>query len=183
MNCLVVILDGYSFIFANTFLWWRENIKKLLHFPGTKRDMCYINTIAYTPHALKAAFTFSFFKKTPQGPVVTNYVWDCVNVQVKVINLPIDLPPLYRGVQTPKEWLDYFTPKKEEFEYWVKKYHNFVLKHGNAENLIVWYPVPDQAHHHFFICHLPETLALTNFLEPPKKITEVAFWLFKALKS
>jgi len=108
--------------------------------------MMYIDVDPITPEVLSAMFTRKLFY---EGKVV-QYVWEHVNCYAKAINIPITLPTIYYNVPRPRKWVTYFTPTKEEFLQIVNEYHNFVLEHGDAELLIVWYPIPDQAHHHFF---------------------------------
>jgi len=236
MNMLVVILDGLSFIISNTFLFLRENIGKLLHLPNSFRGMCYVDVIPYTPHVLNSIFTLSTLRKIEGKLTYTRYVWEIEGVNVRVINLPISIPPKYHNISLPIEWYNFYTPPKERFEHWVNIFHRYVLANGNYENLIVWYPIPDQAHHHFFPAipdietfnlmldwydksckialdlldkfkprrwlimgdhglvsdieefkgipiHHRETLAITNFDKPPKKISNTIFWIHKALTS
>jgi len=143
---MVCVLDGFSFIFSNTFMWFGEDIKKLLKMPSTRRGMMYIDVDPITPEVLHAMFCRGLFF---QGRV-RKYIWQHVTANWKVINLPIELPTIYFGVPRPADWVNFFTPKKEAFRQVVEKYHKFVLNNGNADVLIVWYPIPDQAHHHFF---------------------------------
>ncbi len=146
MKVLVCILDGFSFIFSNTFLWFGENMKRLLHMPGTRRGMMYVDVDPITPEVLSAFFSRKLFYRGR----IAKYIWEHVNLPIKVINLPVELPTIYVNVPRPPNWVDFFTPKKEQFESTLMQYHRFVLRYGNGFALIVWYPVPDQAHHHFF---------------------------------
>jgi len=161
MDVLVVVLDGLSYVFANVFCWWGESIRRLWSYPGAKRCMMYVDVIPETPTVMA---TFFQLRKFVPG-TITTWVWDLVTGRrVKAINIPACMPPIYHGVPRPANWVDFFSPPKERFREVLMKYHSYVKANGDADILFVWYPVPDQPHHHFFST-IPSIDALRTAIE------------------
>jgi len=147
MKVLVVVLDGLSYVFSNTFLWWADDIRRLFKYPGAKKRMMYIDVLPETPSVLGAFFSL---RKFVEGGSV-EWVWQLYrDMNIKAINIPARVPPIYYNVERPRNWVDYFTPMPTEFLQKLMEYHGFVKKNGNGDALFVWYPVPDQPHHLFF---------------------------------
>lgn len=233
MKVMVVVLDGLSYVFANTFLWWGSDIERLFKYPNAKRRMMYVDVLPETPFVIGAFFSL---RKFIEGGTI-EWVWELRrDLDIKVINVPARVPPVYVNVPRPSNWVDYFTPPKEYFEEKLIEYHHFVKRHGKGDALFVWYPIPDQAHHHFFptipdltalrtaiywynlackialdlleyfrperwliigdhgftsdveeapvkgLYHIRETTAITNYGEPPRKVTDVPYWIANALR-
>ena len=156
MKTLIVILDGLSYVVTNVFCWWRKNLLKLWKLPGSTHRMLYVDVYPETPQVLTNFFQI---RKYVPGKT-TQWIWELFEkLDVKVINIPVQVPPIYYNVERPRNWVDYYTPPRERFKETVDDYHRFILDHGGAEVLITWYPVPDQAHHHFFAtAHDPPSL-------------------------
>ena len=147
MDVLVVVLDGLSYVFSNTFLWWNKDIERLFKYPGARRRMMYVDVLPETPSVMGAFFTL---RKFVEGGTI-EWVWEIRrDKRIKAINIPVRVPPVYYGVTRPRDWVDYFTPPREIFLDKLMEYHSFVKRQGHGDALLVWYPVPDQAHHHFF---------------------------------
>jgi len=164
---LVVILDGASFFFCNTFLWMMQNVKHFFH--NFHRNMLYIDEPPLTPCVLNTFFTgkptrehgvlgFKELKKPMSfcGIYKGKYIWDIAResgLKVKVLNIPVRIPPVYLNVDTKDlHWIDMWLPPKDKFLWHVERFHLVAMENVKAEwdFFLVWYPVPDQAHHHFF---------------------------------
>ncbi|RLF08404.1 MAG: hypothetical protein DRJ60_00295 [Thermoprotei archaeon] len=167
MRVLVVVLDGASFVFTNTFCWFMEDV--MWFWSKFKRTFLYVDEPPLTPCVLNSMFTGlrtnehgvkGFSPRGLKNPFIGmfkgKYIWDlctAVGLKVRVFNVPVRIPPIYLNVDLKgHDWVDYWLPPKERFEVTVKMMHEVVKE--NIKNpydlFIVWYPIPDQAHHHFF---------------------------------
>lgn len=159
---LVVCLDGYSFIFGNIFLFNLPNCMKLFNM-GYRR-MLYIDDIPNTPVAWNTIFTgkyhnehgvYGFSDKGYLGKPRLPYVWDVLEqkgYKVIVANMPVKLPAVWKNVEPPMHWFDCLWPPKERLPETCEVLHQYFKSLACREwnLLVVWYPIPDQAHHHYF---------------------------------
>jgi hypothetical protein len=134
-----------------------------------KRRMMYIDDIPNTPVVWNTMFTGvysvehgvcgfathdkpSVFIGKPRKP----WVWDVLarrGYRVKVLNVPVDIPTVWRNASTfGMDWVDAWMPPRDKFAETVGRLHKVVKLNlvGGWDLFVVWYPVPDQAHHHFF---------------------------------
>lgn len=147
MDFLVVVLDGMSYVFANTFCWRGPNIYRLWGYPNTKRNMLFIDVLPETPHV---ATTFFQVRRFYESKVI-KWIWELIQgKRVVAVNIPTEIPPIYYNIQRPKEWLNYMFYPKAFFREAVFNFHDFVKRNLKADIGFVWYMIPDQAHHHFF---------------------------------
>lgn len=164
---LVVVLDGASFVLANTFLWHMPYAKKLFH--NYHRRLMYVDDIPITPTVLCNMFTgrsskehgvygFKHLRKGGEilGKCRCKFVWTLAKMRgklVRVLNVPVEIPPVNLNVDiSGTDWLDNWLPPKDRFLEAVRRYHAMVLRNVKQpfDLFITWYPIPDQAHHHFF---------------------------------
>lgn len=164
---LVIVLDGASFVFCNLFLWYMDNVKWFFH--QFNRNMLYIDDIPITPTVLHNFFTGKYssehgvlgFKSLDKPCVILGeykgkYVWDIAiekRLKVRILNVPVKIPPININVYLgDMNWVDMWLPPRDNFETMVDRFHNLVIYNVSKEwdLFVVWYPIPDQAHHHFF---------------------------------
>jgi len=164
---LVIVLDGASFVMCNTFLWYMPAVKYFFH--SYRRTLMFIDDVPNTPCVLNTMFSGKYSiehgvygfrvvdgKPCTFGVYTGKYIWDIAiekGFNVKVMNVPVRIPPIYINVDLGElDWIDALFPPKEKFREVVEKYHRLVIENirGEWDLFIVWYPIPDQAHHHFF---------------------------------
>jgi len=131
--------------------------------------MLYIDDIPITPTILHNFFTGKYsnehgvfgFKTLDKpcsilGDYKGKYVWDIAiehGFKVKILNVPVKIPTVNINVDLyGMNWVDAWLPLKDNFESIVDRFHEIVIRNIVKEwdLFIVWYPIPDQAHHHFF---------------------------------
>lgn len=167
VKLLIIILDGASFIFTNTFCWFMDNV--MWFWSRFKRGLMYIDEPPLTPCVVNSMFTglrtqehgvIGFSRAGREsifiGEFKGKYLWDEAaekGLKVKVLNVPCKIPTVNINVDLYNmDWIDCFAPPKDNFEALIERYHSIVRRNLMAECdlFIVWYPIPDQAHHHFF---------------------------------
>jgi len=172
------VLDGASFVFCNTFMWFMSNVKHF--FTNFYRKLLYIDEPPLTPCVLNSFFTglkteehgvlgFAPYDKPGAfcGEYKGKYIWDEAierGLKVKVLNVPCRASTVNIGVDLEgSHWLDLFMPPRDAFKQTVEKLHSIALKAAKDawDLFVVWYPIPDQAHHNFF----PVILSLEKLRE------------------
>jgi len=146
MRLLVVVLDGMSYVFANVFCWWDKYLSRLWKLKEAKRTLMFIDTFPETPVVATQFFQLRKFYRAS----IMNWVWEYFDLRVAAVNIPVKIPALWVGVKKPVNWIDYFPLPKERFYEKLMELHNYVKTLKGFDVLIVWYPVPDEAHHYFF---------------------------------
>jgi len=164
---MVIVLDGASFIFCNHFLWFMNNVKYIFH--NFHRKMLYIDDNPVTPTILNNFFTGKYSREhgvkgfrtmdkpwSLIGEYKGEYIWDLarrLGYTVKVLNVPVKVPVVNINVHLHgANWIDLWLPRKDHFREDVERLHNIAVYNASQDwdLFIVWYPIPDQAHHYFF---------------------------------
>jgi len=185
---MVIVLDGASFVFTNTFIWDMDDARELWH--RNHRCMMYIDEPPITPAVLTSMFTgkptcehgVKGFRTLEKPGIIAGeyrgkYIWDELEERgfvCKVINVPVKIPPVYRRVDIHRfNWVDCWLPPKDRFLPVVTRFHNVVCDYAKRDwdLFVVWYPIPDQAHHHFF-----------QTIDSDQKLREACFWYNLAFK-
>lgn len=234
LDLLVIVLDGLSYVFTNTFMWFGQYMQKLWKLDDTKRSMLYIDVLPETPYVANTFFRLDIYVNAGRNAILPHYIWEYFrDLRIQAFNIPVSIPTCYFNVSRPRKWIDYFVLPKERFDETINEFHEYVKNNINSRVTFVWYMIPDQAHHYFFptihdydslkkaikyydmacrlaldliqtfkpscwiilsdhgftsdvrdtviesLYHIRDGIAITNCGEPPRKASEVIYWLYK----
>ena len=122
---MVIVLDGVSFVLANTFLWRMPNVRWFFH--NFRRRLMYIDDVPLTPVVLNTMFTgknssvhgvLGFRHVDKPGELIGRpkipHIWSLALArgrQVKIINVPVTIPPVWINASSePLDWVDCWLP-------------------------------------------------------------------------
>lgn len=177
----MIVLDGASLVFCQLFCWYMPNVKWFWD-NAKRRQMMFVDDVPNTPVVLNNMFTgkhsrehgvLGFGEAGPTawyiGEYRGEYVWDKLEkwgLKVRVCNVMVKIPAVWVNANTfGMSKIDACLPPKERFEETVDRLHRVIKVNArDCDVFICWYPIPDQAHHHFFpTVGTPESLRLAFY--------------------
>ncbi len=183
---VVVVVDGLSFVIAETFNWFMGSIGEW--YRSQKRRML---LVTQPPNTFVVLNTFFTGKPVEEHGVRGHYdalegrrarvpyLWeriDACRTPMLVHGVLVTMPPAYvpRFVM-PRPWADYTFLPKERFSILFDAYVDRVkrLLRQRWHLAIIYIHIPDQAHHYFFPA-VTDQLLLQEMINWYKKALETA---------
>ncbi len=160
VRALVVVLDGLSFVVAETFNWfmgsvgewWRSQRRRMMMVTQPPNTFAVMNTF-FTGEPVDVHGVRGHGDALAGRRSRVPYLWERVVGNVLVYGVPVTLPPVFvpRFAEV-RPWSEYVFLPREGFEERLSVYVarlRRLLRH-TWRLAIAYVQVPDQAHHYFF---------------------------------